>query len=226
MKVLIIEDDSKIADIVGVTLKIRWPKASIVTTKSGREGINLAANEDPTLIILDLGLPDMDGLDVLKHIKGFSSKPVLILSVRGEEADVVEGLEMGADEYITKPFRQMEFLSRIQCILRRQHGEGDEAPLVVGSLNFLPAKRRLIYENKEIILTMTEARILGELMRNNDRCVTTTDLAQSIWGADYPGSAEAVHVYIRRLRQKIEIDPNSPQIIMNTPGLGYSLESP
>lgn len=226
MKVLIIEDDSKIADIVGVTLKIRWPKASIVTTKSGREGINLAANEDPTLIILDLGLPDMDGLDVLKHIKGFSSKPVLILSVRGEEADVVEGLEMGADEYITKPFRQMEFLSRIQCILRRQHGEGDEAPLVVGSLNFLPAKRRLIYENKEIILTMTEARMLGELMRNNGRCVTTTDLAQSIWGADYPGSAEAVHVYIRRLRQKIETDPNSPQIIMNTPGLGYSLESP
>lgn len=224
MKVLIIEDDPRIADVVSVTIKIRWPKALIIATKTGKEGINLAAKEEPSLIILDLGLPDIDGLEVLRQIKSFSNIPIFILSVRDEEADVVEGLEMGADEYVTKPFRQMEFLSRVQCILRKQHIENDGEPFLVGPLHFMPAKRRLIYEGREITLTMTENIMLEKLIRNVGRHVSTVDLAQSVWGADYPGSAEAIHVYIRRLRQKVEIEPNHPQIIKNVPGLGYILQ--
>jgi len=223
MKILIIEDDSKIVDILTINLRIRWPKVVTINTKSGLEGIDLFARETPDLVILDLGLPDIDGLDVLKQIRSFSDKPVMILSVRGEEADVVEGLELGADEYITKPFRQMELLSRVQCIIRRQHGESDSKPLTFGPFNYLPAKRRLMFDNKEIVLTMTEARIFEELIKNTGRAVNTEALAQSIWGTDYPGSNEAIHVYIRRLRQKIESDPGHPQLIINLPGIGYSL---
>jgi two-component system KDP operon response regulator KdpE len=226
MKIVIIEDDPRITDILSINLRVRWPKVVIITTKNGLEGIEMAAKEEPSLIILDLGLPDIDGLDVLKQIRDFSDIPVLILSVRGDEADVVEGLELGADEYITKPFRQMELLSRIQCILRRQHGETDSKPLTSGILNYLPAKRRLIFGDKEMVLTATEARIFEELIKNDGRAVTTGALAQSIWGDDYPGSAEAIHVYIRRLRQKVESDPSRPQIIINLPGIGYSLQVP
>jgi two-component system response regulator VicR len=224
MKILIIEDDEKITDILTISLKIRWPKAIVISAKDGQEGISLFGSKNPDLLILDLGLPDIDGLDVLKQIRGFSDKPVLILSVRGDEADIVEGLELGADEYVTKPFRQMELLSRIQCILRRQHGASDDTPLVCGCFNYLPTKRRLLFDDREIIFTMTEARIFEELIKNCGRAVSTENLAQAIWGTDYAGSNEAIHVYINRLRKKVEKAPSCPQFIINTPGIGYSLE--
>jgi len=225
MKILIIEDDARIVDILRINLNIRWPKAVVISASNGVEGIELFGTEDPDLLILDLGLPDIDGLDVLKQIRGFSNKPVLILSVRGDEADVVEGLELGADEYITKPFRQMELLSRIQCILRRQHGESDSEPMTCGFFNYLPAKRRLLFEDKEIVFTMTEARIFEELVRNCGRSVSTEALAQTVWGSDYPGSSDAIHVYISRIRKKVESSPGNPQFIINLPGIGYSLNA-
>ena len=224
MKILIIEDDAKITDILTINLKIRWPKAVVISAKNGKEGIDSFGRENPDLLILDLGLPDIDGFDVLRQIRGFSDKPVLILSVRSDEADVVEGLEIGADEYVTKPFRQMELLSRIQCILRRQHGTSDSKPMICGYFNYLPAKRRLLFDGREIIFTMTEARIFEELIKNCGRTVSTENLAQAIWGADYPGSNEAIHVYISRIRKKVEKNPSCPQFIINLPGIGYSLK--
>ncbi len=226
MKVLIIEDDCRIADTIAMTLKIRWPKAIIIKTNQGLKGIDLVASENPNLIILDLGLPDIDGFDVLKQIKGFAETPVLILSVRADEADVVEGLELGADEYITKPFRQMEFLSRVQCILRRDQYETSNMPLSFGVVSFLPAKKRLIIGDREIALTMTESHMLETFIKNKGCTVGMEELAESIWGADYPGSNEAIHVYIRRLRQKVEANPSNPQIIITIPGVGYSLQTP
>lgn len=226
MKIIIIEDDARIANMVTMTLQIRWPKAVIIHTKHGKEGVDLIANENPRLIVLDLGLPDIDGLDVLKQIKGFTDAPVLILSVRSDEADIVEGLELGAEEYITKPFRQLEFLSRVQCILRRNRGMDDNAPTIIGEFNFQPAKRRLIIQNREILLTITESRIIEALVKQKRGVVSIPSLADAIWGADYPGSTEAIHVYIRRLRQKIEANPSNPQLIITLPGSGYSLQIP
>lgn len=226
MKFLIIEDDPKIIDVIKMTLKMRWPKTIVISTERGLEGIDLVAREKPNLIILDLGLPDIDGLDVLKQIKEFSDAPVMILSVRRDETDVVEGLEMGAEEYITKPFRQMEFLSRIQCIIRRKHSESNESPITAGTMNFLPAKRRLIMHDRDIVLTTTESRLFERLLEDAGHALSTETLAQSIWGTDYPGSNEAIHVYIHRLRQKIETDASKPQVIINLPGMGYILQVP
>jgi two-component system KDP operon response regulator KdpE len=223
MKILIIEDDSPIVEMLRLTMSIRWPKAEFVSTKSGQDGIELAAKENPSLIILDLGLPDLDGLDVLKQIRTFSNTPIIILTVRKEESDIVQGLELGADEYIVKPFRQMEILARIRCILRRQHGESDEVPISVGALNLLPAKRRLIYEGKDIVLTTTETRVLQSLMMNAGRAVNVSTLAESLWGECYPGAENAIRVYICRLRERLESDPSKPQLITTRPGIGYCL---
>ena len=223
MKILVIEDNPQISKMITLTMHIRWPQAVCISSTSGREGINLCAKEKPTLVILDLGLPDIDGIEVLKEIKSFSQIPVMVLTVRNQESDIVEGLESGADEYITKPFHKMEFLARIKCMLRHHYGETDEAPLVAGGLHFIPYKRRLLQDGKEILLTATEARVLEVLMKQKGRSVTTTTIAEAIWGESYPDSEKAVRVYIRRLREKLESNPSNPKTILTNPGIGYSL---
>lgn len=224
MKFLIIEDDHRTIEVVEIAITIRWPKAIILKAHKGKEGIDLISREEPDIVILDLGLPDMDGLDVLKEIKTFSDALILILSARNDEGSIVGGLELGADEYITKPFRQMEFLARIQCLLRRKHGEIATAPIVIGPFNYLPSLRRLTIGDKDVILTTTEALLFEKLATNKNLMVSKEILAQCIWGDDYPGSAEAIHVYVRRLRLKIESDPANPNVIINVPGAGYYLK--
>jgi two-component system, OmpR family, response regulator VicR len=223
MKIAIIEDDLRIIGVLKLTIKMRWPLAIFVTCQTGQDGILLVEKEKPSLIMLDLGLPDIDGLEVLKQIRTFSDTPVVILTVRREERDIVEGLELGADEYIVKPFRQMEILARIQCIIRRKYGQTDESPLTIDGLNLVPIKRRLVYQGKEILLTLSESKIMETLMHNAGRTVSTSTLAESIWGESYPGCENAIRVYMRRLRTKLETEPSSPQLILTKPGMGYCL---
>ena len=224
MKVLIIEDDQEIVEAVSLAFQIRWPEAKLVSTHLGERGIELVESENPDVTILDLGLPDISGFEVLKQIRLFSSVPVLILTVRADEADIVKGLEWGADDYVVKPFRQLELLSRVKALTRRRGPE--EAPLVCGQLHFNPSTGQLLYGEKEISLTRTEGRILHHLMRNAGQVVTHSGLAETVWGDDYPDAADSIKVYVRRLREKLEADPSHPQLILTKAGIGYLLAKP
>ncbi|TET12673.1 MAG: response regulator transcription factor [Dehalococcoidia bacterium] len=226
MKVLIIEDNPEIVEAISLMFQIRWPDAQLVSTHLAEKGIELVESEAPDIVILDLGLPDMNGFEVLKQIRVFSTVPIVILTVREEEADVVRGLEWGADDYVVKPFRQMELLARVKAVMRRKSPSGDDRPLVCGPLRFHPPTRQLLYGEREIRLTATEGHILHHLMRNADRVVTHSSLAEEVWGGDYPGAADSLKVHIRRLRQKLEADSSHPQLIRTKAGIGYFLAKP
>ena len=226
MKLLIVEDDREIVEVISLAFKIRWPEATLVSTHLGERGVELVESENPDVVILDLGLPDTSGFDVLKQIRLFSDVPILILTVRSEESDIVKGLEWGADDYMVKPFRQLELLSRIRALTRRQSDLDTETPLVCGQLHLSPVTRELSYGEREISLTITESRILQTLMKNAGRVVTHSDLAESVWGKDYGDAPDALKVYIRRLRQKIEEDPSQPKLILTKAGTGYLLAKP
>jgi len=226
MKVLIIEDDQEIVEAISLAFQIRWPEAKLVSTQFGEKGVELIESENPDVVILDLGLTDISGFEVLKQVRFFSAVPIIILTVRSDEADIVKGLEWGADDYMVKPFRQMELLARIKALTRRPSRFVEETPLVCGQLHFDPATRQLFYGEKEISLTANEGHILRALMENAGRPVTHSELAEAVWDADYPDAAANLKVHIRRLREKLEADPSHPQLILTKAGIGYVLAKP
>ena len=223
MKVLIIEDDPGIVESVSLALHVRWPDIKIATTHLGNTGVELAESEQPDLIMLDLGLPDISGYEVLSQIRSFSSVPIIILTVRTEESDIVKGLEWGADDYIVKPCGQMELLARVNVRLRHQTRIGDQTVLSCGSIWFDPYTHQFILGDRDIKLTLIESQIIHLLMKNAGRVVTYHNLTEDVWGEDYPGSVESLRVHIRRLREKLETDPGNPRIILTKPSVGYSL---
>jgi len=226
MKVLIIEDDRDIVETISLALRIRWPEAKLVSTHLGEKGIELVETEDPDVVILDLGLPDISGFEVLKQLRLFSSVPVIILTVRAEEADIVKGLEGGADDYVIKPFSQLELLARLKAQLRGRVQSPEDTPLTCGPLHFDPSTRQLTNGDREVTLTRTEAYILHHMMKNAGHVVTHASLAEQVWGEDYPSAADSLKVHIRRLREKIEADPSHPQYILTKSGVGYLLARP
>lgn len=226
MKVLIIEDDPEIVKSISLSLRIRWPETQIITTHLGHKGIELVRSEIPNIIILDLGLPDMSGFDVLEKIRNFSSIPIIILTVKADEVDIVRGLECGADDYIVKPCSQLELLSRIKARIRDGMRFEQQSILSYGRLRFDPSTRLLQIGEKEIGLTAIESHIIHCLMKNSGHVATYSSLAEEVWGEDYPGSGDSLRVHIRRLRGKIEANPGSPQIILNRAGIGYFLAKP
>ena len=226
MKILIIEDDREIVEVMSLAFQIRWPEVELVSTNLGEKGVGLVESEKPDAVILDLGLPDISGYNVLKEIRTFSDVPVLILTVRGEESDVVKGLEWGADDYMVKPFRQLELLSRIKALTRRGSSSNKEELLVRGELSFNSSTRQLYYNQREINLTRTESIILYSLMRNSGQVVTHATFAEALWGEDYPDATNALKVHILRLRQKIEVDSSQPKLILTKIGIGYILAIP
>ena len=225
-KVLLIEDNREIVDSVSLALHKDWPEAEIMSTATGEEGLDLVETEAPAIVILDLGLPDMSGFDVLREIRLFSSVPVVVLTVREEEDDVAKALECGADDYITKPFRKKELLARLKAQLRKQHFYDDETPILCGSLCFDPATCQLKYGGRDVSLTIIEGRIIQCLMRHSGQVVTYSRLAEAVWGEDYSGATVSLRSHIRRLRRKLEPDPSNPQLIMTKAGIGYSLVKP
>ena len=225
MKVLLIEDDKEIIDAISLAFQIRWPEAEVVSTRLGEKGVELVESEAPDIVIIDLGLPDISGFEVLRQVRLFSKVPTIILTVRSEEADVVKGLEWGADDYILKPFRQLELLARVKALIRRQ-SPSEEEPLDYGPLRLDTTSGQLYYSGKEIALTVTENHILGHLMKNAGHVVTHSSLAEAVWGDDYPGATDSLKVHIRRLREKIEADPSQPQLILTRTGVGYLLAKP
>ena len=226
MKALIIEDDQRIVEVIQLVFQIGWPEARLVSTALGKKGVEMVESEAPDIVILDLGLPDISGYDVLKQIRQFSAVPVLILTVRGEENDVVQGLAWGADDYMVKPFRQLELLARVKTLIKRQKLPEEDLSISSGPLRFGDSLHDVYLGDRLINLTATEGRILYQLMKNAGRVVTYSGLAETVWGEDYPGASDSLKVYIRRLRSKLEKDPGRPKVILNRAGVGYMLANP
>lgn len=226
MKVLVIEDDPKIVETLTFAFSVGWPEVNVVSTKHGEEGIRMVEAESPAIIILDPDLPDMDGFTVLEQIKLFSQVPVVILSVSGEEETVVKGLELGADEYIIKPFRPLELMARIKKILKMRNLSHAEPSLDYGWLRLDVSKREVNMGGKIVQLTGTEMLLLHHLALNLGAAIDNRVLAGRVWGGNYPGSGKAIRVYIHRLRQKLEKDASNPQLILTRPGAGYMLTKP
>jgi len=222
MKILIIEDAPEIVEALSLIIEMRWPEAKIIATAQGEQGIDLSGSALPSVIILDLGLPDMSGFEVLKRIRLFSDIPILILTVTSDESSIVKGLEWGADDYIVKPFKQLELLSRIQGAVRRYNSQEDK-PLVYGQLRYDPRSMRVVNGTDEIQISRTEGIILGQLMRNAGTVVSYSDLSDLMWGVDFNGASDSIKVHIHHLRDKLEAKPGRPGLILNKQGVGYYL---
>ncbi|MEE8374202.1 MAG: ATP-binding protein, partial [Dehalococcoidia bacterium] len=225
-KVLIIEDDQEIVKSMDLAFQILWPEAELVPARCGEVGIDKVETEDPDLVILDLGLPDISGFDVLRRIRLFSRVPIIVMTVRTGEEDVVKALEWGADDYVTKPFKQKELLARLQAQLRKQPCHDGDMPVVCGTLRFDPSTSQVSYGGREVSLTIIEGQVLQCLMRNAGNVVAHSRIAEVVWGDEYPGAVESLRTHIWRLREKLEDDPGNPQLIRTKAGIGYSLAKP
>ena len=228
MKVLLIEDNSEIVDIVTITLQLRWAEVTLISTFLGNEGVALARTEQPDLIMLDLGLPDIDGFQVLRQIRDFSDVPVVILTVRGEEMDKIKGLELGADDYITKPFSPGELLARMKALLRRSSmskttGNGDGKP----SVPSIKGKLRIDFTSGEVSigdrllkLSPREYELLHLLVTNEGAVLSKQALLKKVF-PEQESDTRFVDVYINKLREKLEENPGEPQMILKEGETGY-----
>ncbi|WP_041331452.1 response regulator transcription factor [Dehalococcoides mccartyi] len=219
---LIIEDNEDIVQTVSLAFKIRWPSINIFSTHSGQRGIRMVEDENPNVVILDLGLPDIDGFKVIQEIRHFSKVPIIILTVRDTEADIVHALELGADDYILKPFRQLELTSRVNAQLR--HGENEEETIHLGNYYLNPNERILSAGNKNICLTRIETIVLETLFSRAGHVVTHTMLAEQIWGDVHPSTVKNVRIHIKRLRDKLECEAELTSLVITKPGVGYLIQ--
>jgi len=222
MKVLIIEDDKGIIDAVRAAFEFRWPDASLIEALSGARGLGMAAADQPDLIILDLNLPDMDGLAVLKKIREDSTVPVIILTVRSEDEDVLKCLEAGADDYIVKPFNYLTLLARVKAVLRRTTMipfKGGHENLVGARLSIDFVNQKVKAHNKAVRLTPVEYRLMATLVLNKGLVVSYETLAHEVWGEEYSGNSGNIRSRMSRLRKKLHDEP--PGMIVNKPGRGY-----
>ncbi len=224
MKVLIVEDDLGISDMLRLCFDMRWPGAELLATASGNQAVEMVETESPDMVVLDLGLPDIDGLDVLKDIRLFSDIPIVILTARNDEVSIVKGLELGADDYIVKPFSHIELLARVRAVLRRTQMpelKGSEKPIRSGELSIDFSSKEVRQSGKMVYLTPTEWRMLTELVRNEGRLLSYETLLRRVWGDDYVNDTSYIKKYVYRLRQKLGDDPQAPRLIVSVRGMGY-----
>jgi two-component system KDP operon response regulator KdpE len=220
--VLVIEDDAQILRFLRASLPGRGYRLLEATT--GKEGLNQAASHPPDLVILDLGLPDMDGLDVVRRLREWSRVPILILSARGKERDKVLALDAGADDYVTKPFGVGELTARMRVALRHAAGgDGEDPVITIGDLAVDMPRRDVRLRGEKVRLTPIEYKLLGVLARNAGKVVTHRQLLLEVWGASFVDQSHYVRVYMRQLRQKLEAEPARPRYLLTEPGVGYRL---
>jgi two-component system KDP operon response regulator KdpE len=224
---LIIEDEEAMLRFLRNALGVH--PFRVIEATSGRDGLAKAALHQPDLVLLDLGLPDMDGLEVLNQYRGWSKAPVIILSARGQEQDKIRGLDAGADDYLTKPFSVGELLARIRACLRRSAlGESDAAEPVfqTGDLRVDLATRRVFVKEREVRLTPIEYKLLVEFIKQAGKVLTHRYLLEHVWNVRNPWQAHYVRIFVHQLRQKIEEDSARPRYLLSEPGVGYRLVGP
>ncbi len=217
--ILIIDDEVQIRRLLEITLSANGYKIAEATT--GKEGLILATTVHPILIVLDLGLPDAEGLDILKKLREWYHKPIIILSVRSSEDDIVKALDNGANDYLTKPFRTGELLARIRVAIRQSESNSDNPILEFGSLT-IDLANHIARKNNDIIkLTSTEFSLLALLAKNEGRVLTHQYILKEVWGMGYVEQTQYLRVFIAQLRKKVEDDPAKPRLLNTESGIGY-----
>ena len=223
MKILIIEDDPNIVELVELTFELGWPDTKLIIAETGEKGMNLLEANPPDAVILDLGLPDTSGFEIIKAIRLFSDVPILILTVRIDERDVVKALTLGADDYLAKPFRQMELLARIKAITRRtQHGDQD-VRVSAGPWHFGKTLTELYRGPQLYHLTPIQGLIMQSLIKQAGQFVSAETLAGKIWGEHHAATADDLRVHIHHIRKKFGGANSAAEFISNKPGQGYML---
>ena len=222
--ILIAEDDARMMKLVRRTLELEGYHA--ITAPDGRQALDLALNQPIDLLVLDVMMPEMDGFTVAQRVRAVSAVPILMLTARAAEADIVHGLDSGADDYLLKPFGADELAARVRALLRRtrQPDAPPPATIVIGDDLTVDMTGKRVYRNgAEILLTPTEYRLLALLVGHRGKVLTHEMLLEQVWGPEWRGELHQLRVYVARLRQKIEPDPATPRYLLTRPGFGYTV---
>ena len=222
-RVLVVDDEPQIVRALQINLKARGYEVHLAGT--GTSALKVAAQHPPELVILDLGLPDFDGVDVIRGLRGWTDAPILVLSGRTDQTDKVEALDAGADDYVTKPFGIDELLARMRAVLRRSNVAQDQPVVTVGgAVVDLAAKRVTLENGDDIRLTPTEWHLLEVLVRNPGKLMSQRQLLTEVWGPGYETAGGNLRFYMGQLRRKLEEDPARPKHLLTEPGMGYRFE--
>jgi len=223
--ILLVEDEPQMRRFLRITLQGNGYR--LIESVTGQDGLTQVATRNPDVVLLDLGLPDIDGLEVTRRLREWSSVPIIVISAREQEEDKIKALDAGADDYLTKPFGAGELLARIRVALRHvitQNG-GSENPLfVIDNMRIDLAKRQVFLDDKEIHLTPIEYRLLAVLVKHAGKVITHSQLLKEVWGAAYADQNHYLRIYMAQLRHKLEPDPARPRFFINEPGVGYRLK--
>jgi two-component system KDP operon response regulator KdpE len=221
-RVLVVEDDARIRKTLEVNLRARGYDVDVAET--GEDALRLAARHHPDAVILDLGLPTLDGMDVVRGLRGWSTVPIVVLSARGSEAAKVEALDLGADDYVTKPFGMDELLARLRAAMRRAVLPEGKAVIVTPDFTIDFAAKQARRGEELVRLTPTQWHIVEVLVRNAGRLVTYEQLLQEVWGPSYGKETNYLRVFMTQIRQKLEPEPSHPRYFITEPGLGFRYE--
>ena len=227
-RILIVEDEPKLVRLVSEVLTAVG--FAMLSTARGERAVEMVALEQPDLIVLDILLVgEMDGFEVARRVREFSSVPIIMLTAKARESDLLRGFEVGADDYLTKPFSSKELLARVRAVLKRSRQEAagqTEAEISCGPLRIELARRRVTRDGQEIRLTRTEYNLLHELAAHKNQVMLHEQLLTAVWGFEYRDDLDYLRAYIRYLRHKLEADPANPKLLVTSPGVGYMLECP
>jgi len=223
MKVLIADDDAQMVKAVRITLAARG--YDVITAADGKAALDAAIASHPDLVVLDLGMPGLTGIEVIEALRGWTQVPILVVSGRSESWDKVEALDAGADDYVTKPFSADELLARIRALTRRSPAASDEPVVAFGDVTVDLAAHVVTRDGTAVRLTPTEWRLLEVLLRNHDRLVTRETLLTEVWGPQYTTDTGYLRLYVAQLRKKLEAEPSAPRHILTESGMGYRFSS-
>ncbi len=229
MRILVVDDESDVVESVRLGFTLQWREVEVLGAGTGEAALDIVERQSPDIVLLDVGLPDKDGFAVLRELRAFSDVPVVMLTARDDAMDKVKGLELGADDYVTKPFNHLELMARVKAVLRRldMPAPASRAPSFrSGDLEMDFAKQEVRLRGKRVELTPTEYKVLYHLVRNAGHVLQHGTLLAKVWGREYVDEVDYIRVYIRRLREKLDDDPEHPRYIQTERRLGYRFLAP
>lgn len=223
MKVLVVDEEQDVRKLIRMSFAMQQPSWEVIGAEDGPQALELMESEHPDVVLLDIGMPEMSGFEVLEEIRVFSDVPVIMLTVRDDELSKVQGLELGADDYVTKPFSHLELMARVRAVLRRAQSLplAHEQPFTCGPIHIDFARREVLVRGEPVALTSTEYRLLYHLVRNAGRIMSHEALLARVWGREYTDEVSYLKGYISRLRNKLELNPRNPEYILTEYGAGY-----
>lgn len=229
MRILVVDDEPDVVESVRLGFMLQWREVEVLGAGTGVEALDIVERQSPDIVLLDVGLPDLDGFAVLRELRAFSDVPVVMLTARDDAMDKVKGLELGADDYVTKPFNHLELMARVKAVLRRldMPAPASRAPsFVSGELEVDFDKQEVRLRGDRVELTPTEYKLLYHLVRNAGHVLQHGTLLAKVWGREYVDEVDYIRVYIRRLREKLGDDPEHPRYIRTERRLGYRFLAP